>query len=121
MWGNLLIVILVEADLFEPMTLVETLCVIVRHLNMEVDRRDLGFGVGCGIIDEILEALRSDTSRAIRLRGRTNMGIELQRMDTRRNGEVELTARTARVMRYSFVSPSFVSILQHIVPIGMSL
>lgn len=50
------------------MTFVELLCIVVRDLDVEVDRGDLRLRVGNGGVDEMLQTLRSNASRAIRLR-----------------------------------------------------
>lgn len=66
---DFLVVVLVHALLGEAVTLVEPLCVTVGDLDVEIDRGDLGFRVGGGGIDEMLEALRSNTSGTVRLGG----------------------------------------------------
>ena len=66
---DFLVVVLVHALLGEAVTLVEPLCVTVGDLDVEIDRGDLGFRVGGGGIDEMLEALRSNTSGPVRLGG----------------------------------------------------
>lgn len=67
-WRNLLVVVLEQADLGEAMALVEPLRVGIRDLDVEIDRADFWLRVRGGGVDEMLEALRSDPSRAIWLR-----------------------------------------------------
>ena len=74
-WRDLFVVVLVQADFLEAVTFIETFRITVRHLYVKVDRGDFGLCVCSGRVDEMLQALRSNASRTIRLRGRTRWGL----------------------------------------------
>lgn len=67
-WGNLLVVVLEQPDLLEAVTLIEPFCITIRDLDVEVDRGDFGLRVRSGRVNEMLEALRTDTPGTVRLR-----------------------------------------------------
>ena len=67
MWYKFLVIIFRYRDLLEPMTLVKTFRGIVGYLNMKVNGVDLGFVMRGGRRDDLLQALRAQTSRAIGL------------------------------------------------------
>ncbi len=97
-WGNLLVVVLEQPDLLEAVTLVEPFCITIRDLNVEVDGGNLGLRVRSCRINEVLEALRPNTSGTVRLRKggeEYEMGIGVGDITIC----VKLTASTASVMR----------------------
>ncbi len=68
MGSDLFVIIFMYPDFREPMAFVETLCIVVRHLNMEVDFVNLWFRV-CGSRGENeFQALRTQVPRAVGLR-----------------------------------------------------
>ena len=65
---DFLVVVLEHADLFEAVPLVEAFRVRVGDLDMEIDRGDPWPRVSRGGVEKMLQTLRSNAPRTIRLR-----------------------------------------------------
>lgn len=71
---DLFVVALVHAEFFEALTLVEPFRFMIRYLDVEVDGGDPRLRVRHRGVNEMLEALRSDASRAVWL-ARAGVGV----------------------------------------------